>query len=57
MEKYTILLDWKNDHCRNDYTAQGNLQIQCNPYQVTNDILHRTGMIKKKKKTGVMPDP
>ena len=23
-------------------TTQGNLQIQCNPYQNNNDILHRT---------------
>ena len=35
-------LDWKNQHCENDYTTQGNLQIQCNPYQTTNGIFHRT---------------
>ena len=22
-------------NCRNNYTTQGNLQIQCNPYQIT----------------------
>jgi len=27
---------------KNDYITQGNLQIQCNPYQITKDILHRT---------------
>ena len=43
MESYTMLLDWKNQYCQNDYTTQGNLQIQCNPYQITKDILHRTG--------------
>ena len=37
-----MFLDWKNQYCKNDYTAQGNLQIQCNPHQVTNGILHRT---------------
>ena len=26
----------------NDDITQGNLQIQCNPYQITNDISHRT---------------
>ena len=36
-------LDWKNQHCENDYTTQSNLQIQCNPYQTTNGIFHRTG--------------
>ena len=25
-----------------DSTTQGNLQIQCNPYQITKDIFHRT---------------
>ena len=35
------LLDWKNQYCQNDYTAHGNLQIQCNPYQITKDMLHR----------------
>ena len=29
--KIHIFLDWKNQHCLNDYTIQGNLQIQCNP--------------------------
>ena len=32
-----MLLDWKNQYYQN--TTQGNLQIQCNPYQRTNDIL------------------
>ena len=27
-----MLLDWKNQHYQNDYSTQGNLQIQCNPY-------------------------
>ena len=26
----------------NNYTTKGNLQIQCNPYQITKDILDRT---------------
>ena len=37
-----MFLDWKNQHCENDYTTQRNLQIQCNPYQTTNGIFHRT---------------
>ena len=41
MEKYTMFLDWKNQYFENDYTTQSNLQIQCNPYQTTNGILHR----------------
>ena len=41
MERYTMFLDWKNQYCENDYTTQSNLQIQCNPYQITNGILHR----------------
>ena len=42
MERYTMFLDWKNQHCENDDTTQSNLQIQCNPYQATNGIFHRT---------------
>ena len=34
-------LDWKNQYRQNDYTTQGNLEIQCNPYQSTKDIFHR----------------
>ena len=44
MERYTIFLDWKNQHCENDYTTQSNLHIQCNPYQSTTGIFHRTRM-------------
>ena len=33
-----MFLDWKNQHCENDSTTQSNLQIQCNPYQITNGI-------------------
>ena len=32
----------KNQYCENDYTTKCNLQIQCNPYQITNGIFHRT---------------
>jgi len=35
-------LDRKNQYCENDYTTKWNLQIQCDPYQTTNDIFHRT---------------
>ena len=29
-------------NCENDYTTKCNLQVQCDPYQITNSILHRT---------------
>ena len=41
MEKYTMFMDWKNQYSENECTTQSNLQIQCNPYQATNGILHR----------------
>ena len=37
-----MFLDWKNQSCQNDCTTQGNLQIQCNLYQVTNGIFCRS---------------
>ena len=40
-ERYAMLLDRKNQYCQNDCDTQGNLQIQCNPYQIIKDILHR----------------
>ena len=42
MEKYTMFMDWKNKYGENEYTTQSNLQIQCNSYQATNSIFHRT---------------
>ena len=41
MEKYTMFMDRKNQYSENEYTTQSNLQIQCNPYQITNGIFHR----------------
>ena len=42
MERYFMLLGRKNQYCENDYTTKCNLQTQCNPYQITNGIFHRT---------------
>ena len=60
MEKYTMFMDRKNQYSENEYTTQSNLQIQCNPYQATNGIFHRTRtnnfticMEIKKKKTQI----
>ena len=36
-----MFLDWKNQYCENDSTNQSNLHVQCDPYQITNGILHR----------------
>ena len=41
MERYSMFLGRKNQYCENDYTTNLSLQIQCNPYQITNDIFHR----------------
>ena len=41
MEKYTVLMDQKNQCSENEYTIQSNLQIQCNPYQATKGVFHR----------------
>ena len=37
-----MFLGWNNQYCENDYTTQSNLQIECNSYQTTIDIFHRT---------------
>ena len=41
MEKHTVFMDWNNQYSENEYTAQSNLQIQCNINQATNGIFHR----------------
>ena len=40
--KYTMFMDWKNQYSENAHTTQSNLHIQCNPYQATSSIFHRT---------------
>ena len=35
------ILGLEKSTCQNDGTTQSNLQIQCNPHQITNDIFHR----------------
>ena len=37
-----MFLDRKNQYCENDYTTKCNLQIQYDPYQITNGIFPRT---------------
>ena len=50
MERYSMFLGLKNQHCENPYTIKCNLQIQCDHYQITNGIFHRTRTKKKHKK-------
>ena len=42
LERYTMFLGRKNQYCENDYTTKRNLQIQCDPCEITNGIFHRT---------------
>ena len=42
MERYSMFLGRKNQYCDNDYITKCNLQSQCDPYQITNGIFHRT---------------
>ena len=35
-----MFLDHKTQYYENDHTTNGNLQIQCNPYQITNGSFH-----------------
>ena len=47
MVRYSIFLGRKNQHCENDYTTKFSVQIQCDPYQITNGIFHRTRKISQ----------
>ena len=48
---------WKSQYCENDYATKCNLQIQCNPYQITNDIFHITRRKKSHNSYGNTKDP
>ena len=37
-----MFLGRMNQYCESDYTTKCNLQIQCDPYQITNGTFHRT---------------
>ena len=41
MDRYSMFLGRKNQYCEN-YTATCDLEIQCDSYQITNSIFHRT---------------
>ena len=41
LERYSMYLGRENQYCENDYINKQNLQIQCDPYPITNDIFHR----------------
>ena len=34
--------EFEDQYCENDYNTKCNLQIQCDPYQITNGIFYRT---------------
>ena len=42
MERYNMLLYWKNQYCEKDHTTEGNILIQCDHYEITNGIFYRT---------------
>ena len=41
MGRYSMFMGRKNQYSENDCTTKCNLQIQCDPYQITNGIFHR----------------
>ena len=52
-----MFLGRKNQYSENESTTKCNLQIQCDPYQITNDIFHRTRTKKFHKSYGNTKDP
>ena len=57
MERYSMFLGRKIQYCENDYTTKCNLQIQCDPYQITIGIFHRTRTKKIHNSYGNTKDP
>ena len=57
MERYFMFLGRKNQYCENEYITKYNLQIQCNLYQITNGVFHRTRTKKFHNAYGNTEDP
>jgi hypothetical protein len=34
-------MNWQNQYSENGYTTKNNLCVQCNPHQISNNVLHR----------------
>ena len=41
MKKHSMFLGRRKQYCESDYSTKCKLQIQCDPYQITNCIFHR----------------
>ena len=52
-----MFLGRKNQYCENDHTTKCKLQIQCDRYQITNGIFHRTRTKKFHNSYGNTKDP
>ena len=52
-----MFLDWKYQYCGNDCSTHSKVQIQCNPYQATNGIFHKTRTKKFPNLYGKTEDP
>ena len=52
-----MFLGRKNQYCENDYSTKCNLQIQCDPYPITNGIFHSTRTKKFHYSYGNTKDP
>ena len=46
MERYMMLLDWKNQYCENDYLTKAIYKLNTIPTQITHGIFHRTRIRK-----------
>jgi hypothetical protein len=40
MERSPMLMNWQDQHSKNGYLAESNLQIQCNPHQNSNSFFN-----------------
>ena len=55
MERYSMFMDWKNEHGENGHITESNIQIQCN--QNPDGIFLKTQNKKLSDSYGVPKDP
>jgi hypothetical protein len=52
MERHPMIMDWQKQYCENVCITETNLYVQYNPYQNSNDILHRDKKVNHKVQMG-----
>ena len=57
MEKYSTVLDWRDEYGKNGHPLWSNLHTHCRRYPITHDIFHRTRKNNSSSKVIILVHP